>query len=152
MMFSQVLFVYIKMLLAFLHLYCLKKGNIFSLSFVCYPGWYQKAQTVPTCQSVIHIKTKTLDLLHGQASVDKYSGEWEQCTVIQCFNAWTSYNTLHNDSNSRHISQMDISTVMFFKFKSELELHEEKQNKTKSRETILSVVTEQHFLSWRSGC
>lgn len=27
-----------------------------------------------TCQSVIHIKTKALDLLHGQTSVDKHSG------------------------------------------------------------------------------
>lgn len=31
-------------------------------------------QTPLTCQSVIHIKTKALDLLHGQTSVDKHSG------------------------------------------------------------------------------
>lgn len=31
-------------------------------------------QSALTCQSVIHIKTKALDLLHGQTSVDKHSG------------------------------------------------------------------------------
>lgn len=43
-----------------------------------------KAQIALTCQSVIHIKTKTLDLLHGQTSVDKHSGRGKQCVVKQC--------------------------------------------------------------------
>lgn len=43
-----------------------------------------KAQTVLTCQSVIHIKTKTLDLLHGQAPVDKHPETGEQGVVKHC--------------------------------------------------------------------
>lgn len=43
-----------------------------------------KAQSALTCQSVIHIKTKTLDLLHGQAPVDKHPETGEQGTVKHC--------------------------------------------------------------------
>lgn len=41
-------------------------------------------QTALTCQRVIHVKPKALDLLHGQASIDKHSGKGEQCWVKQC--------------------------------------------------------------------
>lgn len=41
-----------------------------------------------TCQSVIHIKTKTLNLLHGQTAVDKHSwggGENNSTWSVSCF-------------------------------------------------------------------
>ena len=36
-----------------------------------------------TCQSVIHIKAKAFDLLHGQASVDKNSKREQENAVIK---------------------------------------------------------------------
>lgn len=38
-----------------------------------------------TRQSVIHIKTKTLDLLHGQTSVDEHSGGDNSTLSVSCF-------------------------------------------------------------------